>query len=69
MRYRHLYIVDDDREGGESLKMVLQLRGYRVAHAHDLKTALAEAAGLAPQLVLMDIAMPNADGFEGQEIA
>jgi CheY-like chemotaxis protein len=57
-------VIDDDREGGESLKVLLELCGYEVRLANDLDSALAAAAALQPQLVLTDIAMPRADGYE-----
>jgi len=57
-------IVDDDREGGSSLDVLLRLYGYEVEHAVDLNAALQLARRLRPQVVLMDVAMPDADGYE-----
>jgi len=57
-------VIDDDREGGESLKVMLSLYGFEVEAATDLDSALAAAATLQPQVVLTDIAMPGADGYE-----
>jgi two-component system, chemotaxis family, CheB/CheR fusion protein len=57
-------IVDDDRESGDSLRVLLELDGFQVESAADLHSALAAAARLRPQVVVMDIAMPQADGYE-----
>jgi PAS domain S-box-containing protein len=57
-------VVDDDVEGGESLKVLLELSGFEVASATDLDSALAAAATLRPHVVVTDIAMPGADGYE-----
>lgn len=57
-------IVDDDLDGGESTTMLLRLFGYEVEHAVDLDSALRVARTYRPQVVLMDIAMPGADGCE-----
>ncbi len=57
-------VVDDDREGGESLKVLLEISGFRVLAANDLDSALAAARTLQPHVVLTDIAMPGADGYE-----
>jgi CheY-like chemotaxis protein len=57
-------IVDDDRESGESLRVLLELGGFQVEAAANMKTALKKAARLRPQVVVMDIAMPEADGYE-----
>jgi len=57
-------VVDDDHEGGETLRVLLELSGFDVASAGDLDSALAAAAALRPQVVITDIAMPGADGYE-----
>ncbi len=59
-----ILIVDDDSEGGQSLKMMLGLFGYHAELATDLPRALDLARSFRPQIVLMDIAMPRADGYE-----
>jgi CheY-like chemotaxis protein len=57
-------IVDDDVEGGGSMAMLLPLYGYEVERATDLQSALQVGRALRPQAVLMDTAMPDADGYE-----
>lgn len=57
-------IVDDDVEGGESMAVLLQLYGYEVERATDLRSALQIGRSFRPQAVLMDISMPDADGYE-----
>jgi two-component system nitrogen regulation response regulator NtrX len=61
---KHILIVDDDAQIRSLLRTVLEAEGYAVRHAADG----AEAAGLiaddAPDLVVTDIFMPEADGFE-----
>jgi two-component system, chemotaxis family, CheB/CheR fusion protein len=60
-------IVDDDPEAGETMAVLLQLDGYSVARAVDLDSALLVGATFLPQVVLMDIALPGADGYEVAE--
>ncbi len=57
-------IVDDDRDAGESLCVVLELYGYEVKFASDVDAALSAARHLHPEIVLLDIAMPHVDGYE-----
>jgi two-component system, chemotaxis family, CheB/CheR fusion protein len=57
-------LVDDDRDAAESLSLVLQLQGFEVATAFDLRSALREAARFSPQAVVLDLGMPGADGYE-----
>jgi signal transduction histidine kinase/CheY-like chemotaxis protein len=57
-------VVDDDVEAGHTLAMVLGSRGIQARTAVDLPSALHVARAFVPQMVLMDIAMPGADGYE-----
>jgi diguanylate cyclase (GGDEF)-like protein len=57
-------IVDDDRDICRSIEVILSLEGYDVRMAHDGQEAVAEAARLQPDLVLLDMMMPGMDGYE-----
>ena len=57
-------IVDDDRDLVETLRIILESGGYEVTWAHDAEKGLAKAQAERPELVLLDIMMPNAtEGF------
>ena len=57
-------IVDDDRDICRSIEVILSLEGYDVRMAYDGHEAVAEAARLQPDLVLLDMMMPGMDGYE-----
>ena len=57
-------VVDDDRAVRDSLRRSLEFNGYEVATANDGAEALAGIAGLAPDVVVMDVMMPRLDGIE-----
>ena len=57
-------VVDDDVDAGESMVILLGMYGYQVERAVDLPTAVQAARGLLPQVVILDLALPKADGFE-----
>jgi CheY-like chemotaxis protein len=57
-------LLDDDIDGAESLAVLLKLAGFEVEVAHDLEAGLRAAARLVPQVAILDLAMPGADGFE-----
>ena len=59
-----ILVVDDDVHGAESLVMLLEMAGHAVAFASNLKEALDQARRSSPQIVLLDIGMPDADGYQ-----
>lgn len=61
---RRILIVDDSRDGGESLAMLLRVLGADVALAHSGRTALESVESFKPDVVLLDIGMPGMDGYE-----
>jgi CheY-like chemotaxis protein len=61
---RTVLVVDDNRDLAESLAMVLRLWGHDVAVAYDGSQALAAARARPPDVVFLDIGLPQLDGFE-----
>ncbi len=59
-----LLIVDDQPENIRVLYQLLHREGYRVLVARDGRSALERVAYAAPELVLLDVLMPELDGFE-----
>ena len=60
--------VDDEPDILEILKYNLSNEGYQISTAKDGKTALKKAKENHPNLIIMDIMMPNMDGIEACEI-
>ncbi len=60
----HLLVVEDDPLTLEVLTDLLRDAGYDVATAGDGVEAVAEAEREPPDLVISDVTMPRADGFE-----
>ena len=61
---RRILIVDDSRDGGESLATLLRVLGAVVSLAHSGRTALTAVDAFRPDVVLLDIGMPGMDGYE-----
>jgi DNA-binding response OmpR family regulator len=64
MTKRKILIVDDEADILHFLELVLRERGYEVETASGGAQALAAARNDAPDLVLLDIMMPQMDGWE-----
>jgi signal transduction histidine kinase/DNA-binding response OmpR family regulator len=61
---RRVLLVDDHVDAATSLAKLLRLRGHDVRLAHDGPAALQAAADFRPEIVLLDIGLPEMDGFE-----
>jgi signal transduction histidine kinase len=59
-----ILVVDDDPRNRKLLEEYLNAAGYEVRVAFDGRTALAEAAERPPDLVLLDVMMPDLSGLE-----
>jgi CheY-like chemotaxis protein len=57
-------VVDDNRDGAESLAMMLRIMGNKVQVAHDGPEAVRAAEALRPDVVLMDIGLPRLNGYD-----
>ncbi|HSU39346.1 MAG TPA: ATP-binding protein [Polyangiaceae bacterium] len=61
---KRVLVVDDNIDAAEALGMLLEIFGAEVKLAHDGATALEQYARYDPDLVLLDIGMPDMDGHE-----
>lgn len=58
-----ILVVDDDFPVRDSLRLLLELEGYRVVTAIDGREGLAAYHRVAPDLVITDMALPHAPGL------
>ena len=61
---RRILVVDDNVDAAEALGELLRDYGHEVATAHDGSHALDHARIHRPEIVLLDISMPEMDGYE-----
>jgi CheY-like chemotaxis protein len=57
-------VVDDNVDAAMSLAMLLELNGHEVRIAHDGPAALQAAQQYRPRLLLLDIGLPQMNGYE-----
>ncbi len=57
-------VVDDDNNICELLKLYLEKEGYGVIVAHDGDEAVVKFNALKPDVVLLDIMLPELDGWQ-----
>jgi CheY-like chemotaxis protein len=61
---RRVLIADDNLAALETLSLMIELLGYEVRRARDGAEAVALAETFRPDTVLMDLGMPNVNGYE-----
>jgi CheY-like chemotaxis protein len=61
---KRILLADDNRDAAESLALILRLEGHDVELAHDGHSALQLYARLRPDVALLDIGMPKANGYD-----
>ncbi len=57
-------IVDDDRNTCELLKQYMEKEGFAVTLAYDGNDALIKFNHVCPDIILLDIGLPEIDGFQ-----
>jgi GAF domain-containing protein/DNA-binding response OmpR family regulator len=63
-RDRPVLVVDDDAEVRQLLRRMLESEGFAVVEAENGRVALERLRGDPPSLILLDLMMPEMDGFE-----
>jgi PAS domain S-box-containing protein len=59
-----ILVADDSQDGADSLAFLLKAAGHDVHTAYDGRTAIRLAEELKPDVVLLDIGMPEVSGYD-----
>ena len=62
-----ILIAEDNEDSRDMLKTFLELQGYRVVEARDGEEAVKVACSAHPDLIIMDLNMPNLGGIAASE--
>ncbi len=61
---RRVLVVDDNRDSAASMAMLMEINGNETRMAHDGLEALEAASAFRPDVVLLDIGLPELNGYE-----
>ena len=64
MTKRRVLVVDDDENIVKLVAMYLEKDGYRVEAAHDGREALVQFRRSKPDIVILDLMLPEIDGLD-----
>jgi CheY-like chemotaxis protein len=64
VRRSRILVADDNTDAADSLAMILEMAGHDVRVVHDGRAALSVAQSFRPDIVLLDIGMPQLNGYE-----
>ncbi len=59
-----ILVIEDYSDTRELLSVLLQRRGYNVVEAEDGVEGLRKASATSPDLIIMDLTLPEMDGVE-----
>jgi PAS domain S-box-containing protein len=59
-----ILVIDDNIDAAQSMTMALELLGYEAQAAHDGLTGLQTAKRFQPDVILLDIGLPDLNGYE-----
>ena len=61
---RRILVVDDNQDAANTVAELLRMLGSEVMVAHDGNSAVAQVAPFAPDVVLLDIGLPDINGYQ-----
>jgi CheY-like chemotaxis protein len=64
LEQRRILVVDDNRDVADSLAMLLRCLGAEVTIAYSGKEAIESVPAFSPHVVLLDLGMPDVDGYD-----
>jgi len=64
---KKILIIEDDKDIRESVSDILQMQNFKVVEAENGKEGLMKAISEKPDLIILDVNMPEFDGFQLME--
>ena len=61
---KRILIVDDNTDAADTLAMLLQFDGHETSAAYTSRDALERAQSFRPDIILLDIGLPEMNGYE-----
>ncbi|MFW6173433.1 MAG: response regulator [Elusimicrobiota bacterium] len=61
---KKILIIDDNPSTVETLKMILETEGYETAGAYNGEVGVKKAISLHPDLIMLDLMLPDIDGYK-----
>lgn len=61
---KKLLIVDDNTDAADMMEILLKKKGYTIRKAYNGKTGITTALDFDPEIVLLDLGLPDINGYE-----
>src|SRR4051794_36853547 len=61
---RRILVIEDNRDGREMLRLLLECWGHQVQVAEDGRQGVARALAWEPEIAVVDIGLPILDGYQ-----
>jgi len=63
-----ILIIEDDKQLCEMIKFILTREGYNIEVSHNGKEAIHKLQSFTPHLIILDIMLPEINGWQIQEL-
>ena len=60
---RKILLVDDNADATDMMEILLKRRGYIIRKANDGKSGISEALDFDPDIIILDLGLPDLDGY------
>lgn len=61
---KKVLFIDDDERLVEIMRRIFVMKSFDFSFAYDAETGMQKAAEIHPDIIILDIALPDASGFE-----
>ena len=61
---KRILVIEDNVDAAESLSMLLEMKGHTTRNAHDGKSGVKIAEEFNPEVILLDIGLPDINGYQ-----
>jgi CheY-like chemotaxis protein len=61
---KRILVIDDNIDAADSLALLLEMNGHTTSSVHDGTTGIITAEEFCPDVILLDIGLPDINGYE-----
>ena len=64
MDKKKILVIEDEPDFSKAIRILLEANGFEVVSAYSGKEGLAMAKNVSPDLIILDVMLPEIDGYK-----